>query len=185
MNLPLEIQEQIFCNSIETLIISQFLNTQIRKLTYNKFSKLDRNLLLTKFTRSGQNFKANKDLIVIHIPVNYILINFKYEKRLTNDCFLITFNEYLTFIDKDYNKLLTDNQSTLGRALYVYGRKITSQVYINPCKMIVKKIGGRHENFILTKDKSLKDINDSKDYLEVNFIIVFDYKFDDSIDLIY
>ena len=175
MNLPLEIQEQIFCMYIETLTISQLLNTQLKKLTNNKFKKLDRNLLLTEFTRSGCKFKANKHLIVIHIPVNY-MNSIRYEKRLTNDCFLITFNEYLSFIDKDYDQLLTNNpcQPTLGRVSYVYGRKVTSQVYINPFKMIVKKDAGRHENFILTKYESLKDINDSKDYIEVNFTIVFD-----------
>jgi hypothetical protein len=163
MELPLEILEKIFYNNIETLIISQFLNTHIRKLTYNKFKKLDRNLVLKEFTKSICKFKANDNLLVIHIPENYI-DDIKYEKRLTNDCFLITHSEYLRIIDYDI----------LYRVSYVYGRKVTSQVHIHPNKMIVKKSGVLHETFILTKDKSLKDICDSKDYIEVNFTLVFD-----------
>ena len=38
--------------------------------------------------------------------------------------------------------------------------------------MIVKK--NRHEDFILPIDKSLKDICDSTEYIEVNFTLVFD-----------
>lgn len=184
--LPLEILPQIFCTSIETLIISQFLNTNIRKLMIDKFTKLDRNLLLTKFLRSGQNFKANKDLIVIHIQKDYIN-DIKYEKCLSDDCFLITSNEYLKIIDKCYDQMTSyrvsyvygreiDDQMTSYRVSCVYGREIANQFYINPYKMIVKKFGGRHENFTLTKDKSLKDICDSKEYIEVNFTVVFDLK---------
>lgn len=158
--LPLEIQEQILCTNIEILIISQVLNTDIRKLTNNKFIKLDRNLLMTKFTRSMQEFKAHKDLIVIHIPAS--IYDIKSEKCLSNNCYLITFNEYLRIIDKDY-----------GRVSYVYSRNTKNQIYIHPCKMVVKKTGGRHEDFILTKDQSLKDICDSTVYIEVNFTLAF------------
>lgn len=115
---------------------------------------MDRNLLLTKFKKSCVNFKANLNKIVIYSPD----FTPNYEKRLTGNCFLITYDEYLK-IDQP------------GRACYVFesGR---SEVYIHPCKMIVKK--NRHEDFILPIDKSLKDICDSTEYIEVNFTLVFD-----------
>lgn len=163
MNFPPEILEQIFYSSIETLIISQLLNRQIRKLTNNKFNKLDRNLLMTEFTRSGCKFHSNKDLLVIHVS-DYI-DDIKYEKHLTSNCYLITFNEYLRTIDKNYEQ---------NRVSYVYGKKVTSRIYVHPCKMIVKKIGGIHEDFFLSKEESLKDVCDSKDYVEINFTLVFD-----------
>ncbi len=117
---------------------------------------MDRNLLLREFTMSVCKFKANKELIVIYMP-NYNN-NINYIKCFSNNCFLITSNEYLRILI---------NNPTLYRVSYTYGKKVTSQFYIHPCKMIVKKTGGLHENFILPKDKSLKDICDSKDYIDI------------------
>jgi len=166
MQLPSEILEKIFYDNIETLILSQLLNTEIRNLTNKKFNKLDRNLLLTQFTKSTCKFKANKDLIVIHIPED-CTINVECIKSLTENCYLITVGEYLRLLDV-YDK------AELGRVSYVYGKKIASQVYIHPCKMLIKKSGTIHVNHIIGKDESLKDLMYSKDYLEVNLRTVFD-----------
>jgi len=165
MQLPSELLEKIFCDNIETLILSQLLNTEIRNLTNKKFNKLDRNLL-TQFTKPACKFKANKDLIVIHIPED-CTVSVEYIKPLTENCYLITVDEYLGLLDV-YDK------EELGRVSYVYGKKISSQVYVHPCKMLIKKPGIIHVNHIIGKDESLKDFMYSKDYLEVNFRTVFD-----------
>jgi hypothetical protein len=168
MQFPPELLEKIFYDNIDTLIISQFLNTEMRNLTNKKFNKLDRNLLLTQFTKPACKFKANKDLIVIHKSED-CTVSFEYIKSLTDNCYLITSDEYLGLLNV-YDK------AELGRVSYVYGKKITSQVYIHPCKMIVKNSDTKtiHVNHIIGKDESLKDLMFSRDYLEVNFKTVFD-----------
>jgi len=41
-------------------------------------------------------------------------------------------------------------------------------------KVMVKRSGTLHENYILNKNERLKDLINSKDYLEVNFTLIYD-----------
>ena len=66
---------------------------------------MDRNLLLTEFTKSGVNFKANLNKIVIYTDFTP-----NYEKRLTGNCFLITYDEYLK-IDQPVSLIVEDLKS--------------------------------------------------------------------------
>ena len=93
--LPYDMQYEIFSWYFDTLILTPLINKTISSTMSPLLSQLDKNLLLSRFRRNYRDYTITND-IVIYSPTNLNDI------KLTRNCYLLTFKEYINIIDKKY-----------------------------------------------------------------------------------